>query len=148
MKKDYSNYVLPVGALILVYFAGTKILEAFGIVKSQTETDNQNLLLPGSAFDPNFYKNYSGAKLLLTQSSANTYATLIHDSVSALWFNNPAIFIGVLQNMKTKSQVSFLADTFQSIYGQSMVAYLAGYLTPDQLAQGARIAAALPSYLA
>lgn len=86
--------------------------------------------------------------MLLTQGAANIYASEVYNSVSPFWFNDPSKFIGVIQNMKTKTQVSYLSDTFENIYGKSMIAYLAGYLTPDQLAQAGKIVDALPVALA
>jgi hypothetical protein len=145
-ENKTSDYILPLGLLALAFFGGRSILKAIGIIPSDTAAANKALNLPGSPFDPNLYATNTN-RLLLTRAAAEKYADQIHGSVHALWFNEPAVFIGVMQAMKTKSQVSYLSSVFLDLYGVGMISYLSQYLSPDQIAAGADIANSLPTFL-
>lgn len=142
-QKDYSNYILPIGGVVLLYFFGDKILKSLGIIP---DTTANNLLLNGNPFDPNFWTLKKPATL--PGASVVQDAKNIYNSVHAFYANEPAVFLGVLQKMKTQASISYLSYTFQNLYGIGMIAYLSQYLTPAQLQAGANIAASKPPYVA
>jgi len=144
-KTDLTKLILPIGILFLASDALGSILQALGLQKDPLTARNQAALQPGGAFSPTYWELQRPA-LLLTTAAANAYAEDLYDSVHAYWFNEPSVFIGTMQRMKTKSQVSFLAATFSARYGKSLLSYLGEYLTPDQLATGIRITDALPNF--
>jgi hypothetical protein len=146
-KLDFTGLIIPLGTLALGWYAVSNVLQALGIIKSDQAAANDAQLLPGTPFSPTFWDEYKGKKLLLTEGAADAYAQDIYNSVHALWFNEPSVFISIMQSMKTKTQVSFLCFRFALRYGKSLLSYLSEYLTPSQIAVGTAIANALPNYL-
>ena len=148
MKYNSStNLILPLGMLVLTYFAGTRILETMGILQSAQGAANQQAGASGNPFSPTFWSAYKGQKYLISTPVADSYAEQIYDSVHAYWFNEPAVFTGIIQGLKTKSQVSYLCYRFQILYGVGLLPYLQQYLTEAQIAQGVMYANSLPNYL-
>jgi len=145
-NNQVKEYVLPIGLLALVYFGGRSILQAVGVLKSEQAATNEKLILPGSPLTPSFYQNYKGQKLLLTTGAASAYSTVLKEA-KGLFNDDEAAVLGIFQNMKTKSQVSYLSDVFQTIYGVSLVAFLLNFLSEDEFNQVAKIVNGLPDYL-
>lgn len=143
-KTDYAKYVAPIGGLLLAYYFGSTILEKLGLIKSAAANENESTLLPGSPLYPQFWHSKGGA-LILTVSAAQAYAELLKKS-KGLFNDDESAVYGVFQNMKTQSQVSFLADTFQSMYGVSLAAYLLSFLDEDEMQKVLAIIKRLPAY--
>lgn len=70
-------------------------------------------LAVSSAFDSNYYK--SSKDTLITQAQAKTYADRIYND-SGIWGSGDDDIIAVIKNLVNKSQVSQVADAFNTSY--------------------------------
>lgn len=140
---NYIPYILPIGIIAAVFIGGKKILEAIGVIDDGSEQTKQQAQLYGSAFTPSYYKQKPGA-LLLTNAAADAYARVIYEAKGGIFNDNESAVYGIFQNLKTKTQVSYLADRFQSLFGKSMVAYLQDFLSDSEFLTLVSIVNSLP----
>jgi len=83
-----------------------------------------------SPWNPNFYKKGPSGQLLLTSQSANILVLAILNSVG--WFKDDfSQVLGVIKQLKTQSQVSYLADKFAQYQGQDLLTWLQGDTYPS-----------------
>lgn len=152
-KKEINpNLILAGGAILLVYLGGRSIFQKLGLVQSdqsaQAAADVQNQMIQlqqGNYFDPDFYKTGGPGTLILTVSAATTLSRILYNSKGTFNDDEAAVY-GVFQQLKTRSQVSFLASVFFNIYKKSLIGYLSGFLNAVELATVAKITNKLPSY--
>ena len=152
-KKEINpNLILAGGAILLVYLGGRSIFQKLGLVQSdqsaQAAADVQNQMVQlqqGNYFDPDFYKTGGPGTLILTVSAATTLSRILYNSKGTFNDDEAAVY-GVFQQLKTRSQVSFLASVFFNIYKKSLIGYLSGFLNAEELATVAKITNKLPSY--
>lgn len=83
------------------------------------------------AFDPRFYKDKAGAKLI-TLATATNFAKIIYDAKS-IWNDDEDAVYSTLRKMTAKTQVSFLSDIFQRNYNVSLYAYLTSFLSSSEM---------------
>lgn len=145
--------LLYVGGGILGYMLVIKpIFNALGITKS-AEQQAIDVAATYPVWGASFYKNGPANQLLLDDSTAATYASIIQQ-YPGLLYDNYAGVLGVFQALRTKSQVSQLCDVFQKKYNRSLYAYLldGGGILPwdglsgDHLTQINKIVNSLPNY--
>lgn len=145
------NILLIGGGLFLAYIAGRSILEKLGIVSTAAEhqqEQQQQLALEQlrnqNYFDPDYYKQQSGA-LVLTVSAATRFAKIIYDAKGIINDDEAAVY-GVFQAFKTKSQISFLSEIFFKTYKKSLIGYLDSFLNTNEIASIAKICNKLPNF--
>lgn len=147
MKDINPNLLLVAGLLFLGVTAGKKILEALGLSDDKDDTAQKEALVAmqnDNYFDPNYFNKQSGA-LILTVSTAQAYAKILYDADHIINDDEAAVY-GVFQNLKTKSQVSFLAYVFFNMYKKSLLGYLSAFLDQAEMANVAKICNRLPAY--
>lgn len=76
-----------------------------------------------SPWSPLYYKNAPSGARLFTQATTDKYAADIWDSVG-IFTDDISEVIGALRNFSAKSQVSFLADRFNLLYGKDLLSWL------------------------
>jgi hypothetical protein len=103
----------------------------FGIIDSQATTDlNNQSTNPQSFWNPTYYKNFSSYSYAIDTTTAQQYVQQILDSFGA--FNdNEEQAIAVFHQLKTKANVSFLAEIFYRMTGQDLLTYLRGGIWPQ-----------------
>lgn len=112
------------------------ILRATGVIKSseekQQDKQEENFSVsPDSPFNPNYYKSKPGA-LLVTKAIAQQIAEKIHDAGG--WFNdNEEQVYGALRQLKAKTQLSWVADNFYTLYGEDMYQYMRSFLDDSEM---------------
>jgi hypothetical protein len=123
--KDNSSLII---GLVVVYFGYNKvikpILESVGLQKSNEELEiEKQTSNPGSAWNPNYWRK--GGATIITNANVNKY-------IETIW-NAPGYFsddfdavLGVFKQLKTKSQVSYLADKFNQVKGKDLLSWLQG----------------------
>jgi hypothetical protein len=125
-KQDDSKLLLYGGGLLIIYFGILRpILEKFGLATSQAEQqviNQQNLPNNKNPFSPLYWKTISGAKLI-TRNATNALAKRIFDSMGFFSDDEPGVF-SVFTQLKTKTQVSWLADIFQQNYKMDLLDFL------------------------
>lgn len=116
MNTKYINIILAVALLFLIYKAFTK----FGILKSSDEIKGDKISNL-SAFSPLYYKKSGGT--LLKHAAAKQYAEQLYEAKGFLHDSDEQA-ISVFRNLKSKSQVSQIADVFNLLYKKDLATYL------------------------
>lgn len=118
------NTVLIAGTAVFGLIVARKILISLGLLggRGQREVD-QELQNPESAWKPAFWKSAPVGSALIKRAVAEAYSKTIYDALN--WYaDDTAAVTGVFSALKTKSQVSFLADVFNQKYGADLLSYL------------------------
>ena len=118
------NTVLIAGTAVFGLIVARKILVSFGLLggRGQREVVSE-LQNPNSPWKPTFWKSAPTGSALIKRSTAEAYAKTIYDALN--WYaDDTAKVTGVFSALRTKSQVSFLADVFQQVYGADLLSYL------------------------
>jgi hypothetical protein len=116
VRSLITKIVVILLILVLLYFMIVRpILQKVGIIKTaedkQREKEEEQLgTSTDSPFSPKYWQNIPGA-LLLTKASAEKMADTIEGAVGDVWDDENTVY-GVLKQLKSKTQLSFLADIF------------------------------------
>ena len=114
---------LLIGGGVIAFFAIKKLLIKFGIASGPgTQQTINELTNPGSPWKPEYWKKGSGA-LLIKNAVADKYATTIHNAFTVFQDDFNAI-VSVFSQLKTKSQVSYLAQKFAEKYNEDLLQFL------------------------
>ena len=115
---------LTIGAGLIGFDLIKKMLTNLGIWTGAGSTAVQNEQSdPGSAWKPDYYKQFTSYTYSLTSQQAGQYAQTIHNAFS-LWQDDYNAVFGVFSAMKTKANVSFLADIFSQQYNEDLLTFL------------------------
>lgn len=144
-KNDYSNYLLPVGLLAIVFFGGKAILTKLGIVTPGDQAQDIKMLTTANYFDPDFYKSGGAGTKILTIADAERLSRMIRDAKGILNDDESKVY-GVFEQLRYQSQVSFLSAIFFRMYGVSLYGYLREFLNDAEIARVASICNKLPKY--
>ena len=127
MKQDDYKPLMYFGGLILGYYFIVKpILEKVGITKGSETLRADEIESMESAknpFSPRYYKQFKKATLL-NNASAKSLSKKIYDSLGNLTGDDETAIYGVFRSLKSKTQVSYLAETFQGLYGKDLFGFL------------------------
>jgi hypothetical protein len=129
MDKKTENLLIKVGIIGVAYFVILKpILNKLGITKSDIDRTIENQENKGNKenpFSPLFYKSAPPKTImkLLTIATAESYAKQLYDAMGVFGDDESKVY-GVFRNLKTQSQLSFLAEIFQRKYKMDLLDYL------------------------
>ena len=146
-KKANIDYNLIItGAMIFgVFYFGRNILENLGLVSDRKESNDLLQLNNEDYFNPNYWQRKLPAKII-TESFSRKYSDDIYNAYG--YFNDDEnVIYGVFEQMKTKSQVSYLAYKFNQYYNRSLIEYLRSFLNDSEMAKIAAIINKLPAYM-
>jgi hypothetical protein len=146
-KKANIDYNLIItGAMIFgVFYFGRNILENLGLVSDRKESNDLLQLNNEDYFSPNYWQRKLPAKII-TESFSRKYSDDIYNAYG--YFNDDEnVIYGVFEQMKTKSQVSYLAYKFNQYYNRSLIEYLRSFLNDSEMAKIAAIINKLPAYM-
>ena len=156
-KSQESLYTkIAIGAGIY-FFVVRPLLQKVGIVKTAEDKlveSQTNLGNSQNAFSPIFYKTGPAGTKLLTYAGSADLAKRIYEAMGYFTDDESAVY-SVFRSLKTKSQVSFLAERFASIYGVDLLEYLkrgrnqfnpGSGMNTDELAVVLNIVNKLPSF--
>ena len=123
--KDNSQLII---GLVVVYFGYTKvikpILESVGLQKSDEELEiEKQTSNPGSAWNPNYWRK--GGATLIREADVQRFVNTIWNAPGYLFDDFDAV-LGVFKQLKTKSQVSYLAHKFNEAKGKDLLNWLQG----------------------
>lgn len=125
MAKRNNDTVLILAAVGIGYFAVLKpLLVTLGIQDSREEKDiaNQgNLSNEKNPFSPAYWKSRNCT--ILNRGAADSYAKQIFDAFG-FFGDDEDQAINVFRQLKSKCQVSFLADVFAQNYKKDLFTYL------------------------
>lgn len=136
MDKKNEKIVVWVGVGLAVYLVFnvvggiSALAEMFGLKEKQDTKDlNNSSTDPTNFWNPNFYTTGPVGTLLLTQAAAGQMAASIWRAFGP-FDDNEELVKGVLKQLKTQSQVSFLAKVFYQDYKTDLLSYLRGTTWP------------------
>jgi hypothetical protein len=138
--------ILLVGGIAAGLYFGVfdPLLKALG-VKDSKDSKKAKELGKTNAFDPNYWKQGGVGTKLITVSGATAYAKVIYDAHG--FFNDDEDKVrGVFRQLRTKSQVSFLADYFYRTFNKGLFDYLQTFLGPSDLSAISDIVERLPNF--
>lgn len=133
MSKATDNFFNKVNPNLILWGLGiaagynyvlVPLLESLHLKKSDTQLANEAApVIQNNPWSINFYKSAPGGSALLTTAVAKDYAYQLYE-YPGIFFDSYNTVLGVFQKLRTKTQVSFLADIFQQEYKQSLYGYL------------------------
>ena len=138
--------ILLVGGIAAGLYFGVfdPILKALG-VKDSAEDKKAKDLGNAEAFNPSYWRTGGAGTLVITDAGARAYAKVIYDSHG--FFNDDEDKVrGVFRQLRTKSQVSYLADKFYQIYNKGLFDYLKTFLGSSDLSAISDIVRNLPNF--
>jgi len=129
--KDNIKPILYIAGGLLVLSAVSKLFQSIGIFKSpETKNIDQISDTQDTFWSPNFWKKYTTFNYSLTQAQAIDYLQQIQDSFGL--FNDCEECVkGVFRKMRTKANVSYLADVFQRQGNGDLFTWLRGGWWPQ-----------------
>jgi hypothetical protein len=119
-RSDVFTIFIVVGGMIAFNLI-RKILEMFGLGGDGKIKDQQ--ADPGSPWKPDYYKQFDSYTYAITQQDAEAGSYLIYNAFSVFQddFNQ---IMSVFSKMRTKANVSYLADIFQRVYHEDLLSFL------------------------
>jgi hypothetical protein len=123
--RDNSQLII---GLVVIYFGYTKvikpILEGVGLQKSSEEIEiEKQTSNPASAWNPNYWRK--GGATIITNSKVQQFVNTIWNAPGYISDDFDAV-LGVFKQLKTKSQVSYLAHKFNEMKGKDLLNWLQG----------------------
>jgi hypothetical protein len=118
------NTAIMIGGGLIGLTVLKKVLDQLGITRGPggqaTATEQQN---PYSEWKPQFYKAAPAGALLLHTDTAQAMSKIIFNAFTVFTDDFNAIF-GVISQLKTKSQLSFLSEVFYNKYSSDLLTFL------------------------
>jgi len=123
--KDNSSLII---GLVVIYFGYNKvikpILESVGLQKSSEELEiEKQTSNPGSPWNPNYWRKVGAT--IITNSQVQKFINTIWNAPGYVYDDFDAV-LGVFKQLKTKSQVSYLAHKFNEAKGKDLLNWLQG----------------------
>jgi hypothetical protein len=143
MNKDFSKYVLPVGAVVLLYL----VAKRFGLIKDTQTQRTQEEQLFKNYFSPTYLRQLlqmPGRTQLMTAADMQKIAKDLYDS-RGFFNDDESKLYGAIKRFRFKSQISQVADHFQKRYNKDLAFYLSTFLNQDELQKVYNFTDSLPS---
>jgi len=132
-KLDKNEKVIILGALgigVLYFGLLNPLLHFLGVkTGADTVTLDQQASNPGSFWQPSFWRNTTNP-MLLTRASAEALAREIYNA-SGYWNDDEDKIKAIFKSLNFQTQVSFLADVFNQLYGADLLSWLRGGIWPQ-----------------
>jgi hypothetical protein len=129
--------LVTAGVIAIGYWGILKpILNSLGITRSKEDKEGdkaEDKLSRKQVFSPNLY-NENKSKVTISSGTASSNALNIYD---AKWggsfglYDNEALAVGSITSAGSLVNISYIAYTFQRIYGRDMYSYLDSFLEPS-----------------
>lgn len=145
--KEIAVAVLPkivLGGVLIggAFFLGRALLVSIGLIDSkeekkqkaqQAQQTTQYSTALSSPFSPRYYKERGAGAVLVTKDTAERLARQIESAFG--YFNDTETQIyAALRQLKYKTQVSFVADTYARLYQRDLYLRLEDKLSDSELA--------------
>lgn len=118
-QTDYTPIVLIAGGVLVVGLV-SKVLDKLGLGGDPTTGEQQD---PNSPFKPTYWRQFKTFTYAITTSQAKAYAETIHDAFGLFQDDYNAV-MSVFSQMRTKANVSYLADIFSQEYQEDLLSFL------------------------
>lgn len=92
-------------------------------LKNAVSSAQQQAASSASPWSPQFYKSAPPGAALMTQATADSIASEIWDSVG-IFSTDITQVIAAIKQLNAQSQVSFLADRFNTLYNKDLLSWL------------------------
>lgn len=137
-QRDYSNYVIPATAALMLVLFGKKIMSSFSFFGgNEAEQQAVAQLQASNVFSPNYWQGKSGVQLT-TIDYAKQWCQNVYNAKGTFNDDEAAVY-GAFNALHYKTQVSWMAYNFYKIYGKDLYGYLQGFLSTGEMAQIAAI---------
>ena len=128
-------YVIGIPVLVGVAYFGIvrPILKETGLIKTpeSKEMDKVNdTLWGGKYWSPTWYKTNGGVSL--SPQQAKEYAEEIGDGVNYFWGTDEEKIYGVFERLGSKGNISKVAESYNTIYGESLSERLKSELNDEE----------------
>lgn len=150
-KNDLIPLFWLAGGLI-AFSVLKKILISLHIWEDpKSQALDQAAIDPSSPWRPDYWRKSQNYSYAIDTATAQAYAKEIYDAFG-YFDDNEDQAIGVFRRLRTKANLSFLADIFNQLYGQDLLTFLRGGIWPkdrlsdDDVSQINSMIAALPNY--
>ncbi|MFZ1807611.1 MAG: hypothetical protein WAU36_10335 [Cyclobacteriaceae bacterium] len=137
MSSVITKVVLGAVIILLVYMLIVRpIMKKLGIIEDKDDKARDKQVQEfgtelGSPFNPNFYKGKVGVTLL-TKAAATKLANQIEAAIGFFSDDENAVY-GAMRQLKTKEQLSFLADIFQQEHNADLYQMLVRNLSETEM---------------
>lgn len=120
-------------AIGFAYFGIVKpILNTLGITRDKEERQGdrkEDKLSRQQVLSPLLYRTNKG-KVTIPSSKAYSGARDIYAGKGTIW-DNESMAVGAITSAGSLVNISYIADAFDKLYGQSMSSYMQSYLEPS-----------------
>ncbi len=144
--NDKIKIALAIFVAGLVLFIIYRIMGKIGLVKSaESEKKDESIynLRTMKEFNPNYYKNRSFAAL--GKGVSDSYAKDIKKSLGLITDNEELIYSTFAQ-LKNKTNISEIAESFKSMYKKDLRSFLLSYLSKNEMQKLNDIINKLPNF--
>lgn len=117
--SDVTPVLLIAGGLLAVN-AISKLLDKLGLGGNPASGELSNPLSP---WKPAYWRQYTIFSYAITVQQAKDFAATIHNAFTVFNDDFNAI-MGVISQMRTKANVSFLSDIFTQTYNEDLLSFL------------------------
>lgn len=138
-KQSFNWNNIPWTPIVLlgVVIVGKKtlidpLLETFNL-KDSKDDKKVDASSRSEWWSASYFKTHNGSALM-KQADIHKAAETIYDAKGYVYDDESAA-IGVIRNIQYKSQISQLAETFNTMYKKDLYAYLLSFLSQDQMVQ-------------
>lgn len=122
-QGDVRTVLLIVGG-VLGYSLLMKLLQKLGLSTGPgTASVEAQQTDPGSPWKPAYWHTYSSFSSVITPEQAEEFSQQIHDAFTLFQDDFNAVY-GVISQLRTKANVSFLAEMFQQMFGEDLLSFL------------------------
>lgn len=140
---DYSNYIVPVALVGVGGYVIYSFLQKIGVVDDKKDEEIAKLFERDSPFDPTLVQRLPRPFLILTDAACETFTDSILDADRLFYVAQDQVY-SVFQQLKTKSQVSYLSAYFAKNENKSLIDYLRHLLYDNELNRVFQIVNSLP----
>lgn len=116
---DLSSVVL-VGGVLLVANVISKILDKLGLGGDPSKDEQAD---PGSPWKPAYWHQFSSFTYAINEAQARAYSETIHDAFG-LFQDDYNEIMSVFSALRTKANVSYLAEIFAKVYNEDLLSFL------------------------
>jgi hypothetical protein len=130
-----KNDVILIGGSAVGFILINKLIKVLGLGSDPTGGEQSN---PGSPWKPTYWKQFTSFTYVITEAQAVQLANIIHNAFGLFQDDYNAV-LSVFNQLRTKANVSYLADIFAREHGnQDLLGFLTdggGILPWDGLSQ-------------
>lgn len=112
-----------IGGVVAYFGVAKPLLEKLGVLDNADVKANKAAEVNEDAWKPTFWQQGPAGTMIITKAAIDEFLPNLNDAFGVLWDNYDTVF-GVFSKLKTKSQISYLADMYQQRYKKGLYQHL------------------------